>query len=101
MLLRRRPFNSTPSGDPAGDRAVLADRPMCPHATPCDTDTLRPMAKANARKRRDQTDSHNGAHPPVLYSTNTWLAFAIAQKYYASRHYVWCTPHFDPRSMAQ
>jgi hypothetical protein len=34
---------------------------------------------------------------PILYSTNTWLAYMIAQRYYKSEHYVWCTPFFDPR----
>lgn len=33
----------------------------------------------------------------LLYSTNTWLAYKIAQKYYNAEHYVWCTPYFDPR----
>lgn len=33
----------------------------------------------------------------VLYSTNTWLAYAIAEKYYNNEHYVWCTPFFSPR----
>jgi len=32
----------------------------------------------------------------LYYSTNTWLAYAIAEKYYRRRHYVWCCPHFDP-----
>lgn len=32
----------------------------------------------------------------VLYSTNTWLAYMIGQRYYRNEHYVWCTPHFDP-----
>jgi len=34
---------------------------------------------------------------PILYSTNTWLAYMIAQWYYGGEHYVWCTPFFDPR----
>lgn len=33
----------------------------------------------------------------VLYSATTWLAYVIAQRYYRGEHYVWCTPHFDPR----
>jgi hypothetical protein len=37
--------------------------------------------------------------PIVLYSVNTWLAYAIAEQYYADGHYVWCTPHFDPSSV--
>jgi hypothetical protein len=35
--------------------------------------------------------------PLILYSTNTWLAYRIAQRYYETEHYVWCTPYFDPR----
>jgi hypothetical protein len=35
--------------------------------------------------------------PLILYSTNTWLAYMIAQRYYEAEHYVWCTPYFDPR----
>lgn len=33
--------------------------------------------------------------PLVLYSTNTWLAYGIAQTYYDEIHYVWCTPFFS------
>jgi hypothetical protein len=35
--------------------------------------------------------------PLILYSTNTWLAYTIAQRYYRAEHYAWCTPYFDPR----
>lgn len=35
--------------------------------------------------------------PLVLYSTNTTLAYHIAERYYSGVHYVWCTPHFDAR----
>lgn len=38
--------------------------------------------------------------PLVLYSTNTWIAYAIAERFYASQHYVWCTPDFDARAQA-
>jgi hypothetical protein len=34
--------------------------------------------------------------PLILYSTNTWLAYMIAERYYKREHYVWCTPYFDP-----
>jgi hypothetical protein len=34
--------------------------------------------------------------PLVLYSTNTWLAFAIAERYYRQVHWVWCSPFFRP-----
>jgi hypothetical protein len=29
----------------------------------------------------------------ILYSTNTWLSYIIAEKYYGGVHYIWCTPH--------
>lgn len=35
--------------------------------------------------------------PLILHSTNTWLAYMVAQRYYEAEHYVWCTPYFDPR----
>lgn len=31
----------------------------------------------------------------ILYSTNTWLAFNVAERYFRHEHYVWCTPFFD------
>jgi hypothetical protein len=34
--------------------------------------------------------------PILLYSANTWLAYAIGEHYYGGYHYVWCTPYFDP-----
>ncbi len=40
------------------------------------------------------------ADPILLYSTNTWLAYIIAQRFYKGERYVWCTPFFDPRSLA-
>ena len=33
------------------------------------------------------------AEPLLLYSSNTWLAFIIAERYYGGIHYVWCTPY--------
>ena len=33
--------------------------------------------------------------PLILYSTNTWLAFNIAERHYRGRHYIWCTPFFN------
>jgi hypothetical protein len=39
--------------------------------------------------------------PLLLYSTNTWLAYQIGQRYYGAEHYVWCTPHFDPSKKAR
>jgi hypothetical protein len=35
----------------------------------------------------------------ILYSTNTFLAYSISEKYYGSLHYFWCTPHFDSNSL--
>ena len=37
--------------------------------------------------------------PIVLYSTNSWLAYIIAEQYYGGFHYIWCTPHFDPSAV--
>jgi hypothetical protein len=37
--------------------------------------------------------------PLVLYSTVTWLAYAIAEQYYGGNHYVWCTRYFDPSAV--
>jgi hypothetical protein len=37
--------------------------------------------------------------PILLYSANTWLAYIIAEQYYAGYHYIWCTRHFDPSSV--
>jgi len=31
-----------------------------------------------------------------LYSTNTWLAFAISERYYRAKHWVWSSPFFRP-----
>lgn len=36
--------------------------------------------------------------PLVLYSTNTWLAYTVAERFYGGEHYVWCTPYFSVRS---
>jgi hypothetical protein len=33
--------------------------------------------------------------PLILYSTNSELAYKIAEKYYDGKHYVWCTPCFS------
>jgi hypothetical protein len=39
--------------------------------------------------------------PLLLYSTNTWLAYVIGERFYRDEHYVWCTPDFDARAMAR
>lgn len=36
--------------------------------------------------------------PILYYSTNTWLSYSIAQRYYGATHYVWCSPHIAPSS---
>jgi hypothetical protein len=33
-----------------------------------------------------------------LFSTNTWLSFVLAERFYGSRHFVWCTPYFETSS---
>ena len=29
------------------------------------------------------------------YSTNSWLAYIVAERFFRQRHYVWCSPIFD------
>lgn len=41
------------------------------------------------------------ADPLILYSTNTWLAYVIGERFYGGEHYVWCTPDFDARALAR
>lgn len=38
--------------------------------------------------------------PLLLYSTNTWLAFSIAERYYGGIHYAWCSPEYDGTNTA-
>jgi hypothetical protein len=33
--------------------------------------------------------------PLLLYSTSTWLAFAVAERFYGGVHYAWCSPFYD------
>jgi hypothetical protein len=33
--------------------------------------------------------------PLLLYSTSTWLAYAIAERFYGGVHYAWCSPVYD------
>jgi hypothetical protein len=33
--------------------------------------------------------------PLVLYSTNTWLAYAIAERFYGGVHFAWCSPLYN------
>jgi hypothetical protein len=38
--------------------------------------------------------------PLLLYSTNTLLGYAIAERFYGGVHYAWCSPVFDGRTAA-
>lgn len=40
------------------------------------------------------------SEPLILYSTNSWLAYAIGERFYFGEHYVWCNPDFDARAVA-
>lgn len=33
--------------------------------------------------------------PLLLYSTSTWLAYSIAERFYGGIHHAWCSPFFD------
>jgi hypothetical protein len=33
--------------------------------------------------------------PLLLYSTSTWLAYAIAERFYGGIHFAWCSPVYD------
>lgn len=38
--------------------------------------------------------------PLVLYSTNTWLAYAVAERYYGGVHFAWCSPVYNGSTAA-
>jgi hypothetical protein len=38
--------------------------------------------------------------PILLYSTNSWLAYTIAERYYGQLHYVWCSLFRGPGSVS-
>jgi hypothetical protein len=38
--------------------------------------------------------------PLLLYSTNTHLGYAIAERFYGGVHYAWCSPVFDGNTAA-
>lgn len=38
--------------------------------------------------------------PLLLYSTNTLIAYAIAERFYRGVHYAWCSPVFDGTTTA-
>lgn len=33
--------------------------------------------------------------PLLLYSANTWLAYAVAERYYGGVHFAWCSPVYN------
>lgn len=35
----------------------------------------------------------------LFYSANTYLSFIINQRFYGGKHYVWCSPAFNPASL--
>jgi hypothetical protein len=39
--------------------------------------------------------------PLILYSANTWLAYAIAERFYGGVHYAWCSPVYDGTTAAR
>jgi hypothetical protein len=39
--------------------------------------------------------------PLILYSTNTWLAYAAAERFYGGVHHAWCTPVYDGTTAAR
>ncbi|HKP74390.1 MAG TPA: hypothetical protein VJT67_02550 [Longimicrobiaceae bacterium] len=36
--------------------------------------------------------------PLLLYSTSTWLAYSVAERFYGGVHYAWCSPVYDGRT---
>jgi hypothetical protein len=38
--------------------------------------------------------------PLLLYSTNTWLAYSISNRYYGGRHWIWCSPFYRQNEIA-
>jgi hypothetical protein len=36
--------------------------------------------------------------PLLLYSTSTWMAYSVAERWYAGLHYAWCSPVYDGRT---
>ena len=77
--LNRRDAKSLPRAEPRGWRSLL-------------TTAWRVTARDKIRLFM--------ADPLLLYSTNTWLAYVIAERYYGGEHYVWCAPVFDPRKQS-
>jgi hypothetical protein len=40
------------------------------------------------------------ASPLILYSTQSWLAYQISERFYGGRHWVWCSPFLGPSAVA-
>lgn len=40
------------------------------------------------------------ASPLLLYSTQSWLAYQINERFYGGRHWVWCSPTLGPSAVA-
>ena len=34
----------------------------------------------------------------LLYSTNSWMTFALNEQHYGGQHWVWCSPFFRPKA---
>jgi hypothetical protein len=43
---------------------------------------------------------HNWMSGPLVYSTNVFLKLLIQEKYRNDVHYVWCSEHFDSRTLS-
>ena len=39
--------------------------------------------------------------PLILYSTQTWLAYAVAERFYGGVHHAWCSPVYDGTTAAR
>jgi hypothetical protein len=37
----------------------------------------------------------------LYYSTNSYLAFQLAENYYRGKHFVWCSPVFAPEELSE
>lgn len=37
----------------------------------------------------------------LLYSTNVFMKYLIQKQYFGDVHYVWCSEHFDSRTLAR
>lgn len=70
-------------------------------AAPSSTNSPGPQTSASrlpsmSQGKRQTLIVRATARPLLLYSTNSWLAFMIAEQYYRQVHWVWCSPFFRP-----